>query len=691
MPDDVPSPSADPPSGDADWVLHLVRTRLDGKIASELALYCEIARRLNRLGRQAEADSLLIAATQRFPGEAQAWLTLADLASIRLDWPEARQRWRQVVERFPEHPFSLLGLAREHRGLGQLGKAEALLSDSAKRIEQHIPIKSEWADVALRRRDWPEAERRWQDVAQRWPGNVAGPLGLARAVRDGGRLAEADALFEAAVARFPDDRALRQDWADCATRQRRWGEALRRWELVVARQAADAAAALGRARCLRHLGRFGEADAVLSAAVRRYPDEFAVWRAWADSPGLRRNGIPALARWDEVRRRFPNQPDSYTRPADVHHKYLRHDAAANLLAMARQRLPDDLNVALAAADNAEARGELDEAHRQYRAATERFGQHPAALSGLARTAARAGRHDEARAHIEQAVRSFPDQPLLRLQSAELALAGGDLADAAQQWRAIRQSLTESGLVERQLHKLRWRMLDFGVDPQHEGADATSAVLTLREIAQQFESLGGIYEGCEFATFQSYLGAEPLGLLRWATGRPQDVIAGLNAEFAGVGEPEQTLIEINDKGEYMTSDRLYGMGSHTFVYVQDVDRESIMRRVKTRLQFLRRKFLEDLKRSDKIFIYKYNVDAISLETIRAMRAALSRHSTATLFIVRRADAEHPFPTVEFLSPGVMIGYMDQFSYGPDGKPTGQRAHESWSTITRAAFDLWRAKL
>src|SRR5260221_3025006 len=67
-------------------------------------------------------------------------------------------------------------------------------------------------------------------------------------------------------------------------------------------------------------------------------------------------------------------------------------------------------------------------------------------------------------------------------------------------------------------------------------------MPLDQLMMQFESLG---ENCEFGLVQRRCGAEPLGLLRFASAPLPVLLAGLRARFEGLGDPGEIDIQISE--------------------------------------------------------------------------------------------------------------------------------------------------
>ena len=183
-------------------------------------------------------------------------------------------------------------------------------------------------------------------------------------------------------------------------------------------------------------------------------------------------------------------------------------------------------------------------------------------------------------------------------------------------------------------------------------------LTIPQIALKFESLG---ENCEFGLFQRQCGVEPLGLLRFSSTFMRNLIRGIDEQFDGLGEPGdiETRLEGAPRREYMIHEKKFGLVYHSFVYEGQRSLWLMREQEAARLKFLRRKFMEDLAATDKIFVYKFG-SSMSPEEILPLHMALARHAAATLLWVVPEERGRPAGTVEVMSPGWLKGYIDRFA-------------------------------
>ncbi len=185
----------------------------------------------------------------------------------------------------------------------------------------------------------------------------------------------------------------------------------------------------------------------------------------------------------------------------------------------------------------------------------------------------------------------------------------------------------------------------------EGRRTSPEQLLLRN----FESLGW---NCEFGLVQKWFGLEPMSLLAFGSLPPDRLLEALITDFDGLGDPENTGIELIDQ-EYFTVDKAHGYRNHTWYFHGQADEAQLFRRECRRLQFLKGKLLRDLAGERKILVYKKHPDWPD-DAVAELRAVLRTRGDNVLLWVDVENSRHKSGEVQFLSDGFFKGYVDRFS-------------------------------
>src|SRR5690348_7264587 len=127
----------------------------------------------------------------------------ARAAAADRDWPRALALWEEADRKFPQHGVGVLGGGEALMQMDRLDEAEATFTEAIQRFPLNVWGAAGYAGIATRRRDWPEALLRWERVSQDFPDQAVGLLGKGEALREIGRLDEAEAVFADAMERFP--------------------------------------------------------------------------------------------------------------------------------------------------------------------------------------------------------------------------------------------------------------------------------------------------------------------------------------------------------------------------------------------------------------------------------------------------------------------------------------------------------
>jgi hypothetical protein len=208
------------------------------------------------------------------------------------------------------------------------------------------------------------------------------------------------------------------------------------------------------------------------------------------------------------------------------------------------------------------------------------------------------------------------------------------------------------------------------------------------LLSEFESLG---EDCEFGLVQRHVGAEPLGLLRfagfavpWET-RLDFAIDAIGRGLEGLADPGTVHIETEgppgERREFMVSESRYHLRYHTFLYQGEADREALRIQQEKVLRFLHEKFLADLEAGTKIWVWKSQTDCSTSDMVRLLEV-LRRTGPNVLLWASYANATHPAGTIEQLSNHLVRGYItcrsNIFEFNP----------EPWVSICHRAYEVLR---
>ena len=200
------------------------------------------------------------------PGDSEA-LRNAAFQHHGHDWAAAAQAWETYRTHHPDDPEGYLRGIGALCESGQTDAAEQLAASALGRFHQDRYLLVEQGIICFYRGDWPEAQRRYAYLRERFPDD---PVGYARgaeaAANLGDGLAALRILEQGCDARPDDDEMLRRA-AEAAEGIHLWDRAAALWNHLRRRSdAADAADA--EMRCLFQAGRFDDVEAVRAETAR---------------------------------------------------------------------------------------------------------------------------------------------------------------------------------------------------------------------------------------------------------------------------------------------------------------------------------------------------------------------------------------------------------------------------------------
>ncbi len=198
----------------------------------------------------------------------------------------------------------------------------------------------------------------------------------------------------------------------------------------------------------------------------------------------------------------------------------------------------------------------------------------------------------------------------------------------------------------------------------------------RDLVLRFESIG---DNCELGLVQRMVGAEPLGLLRFAGAPLRALLSGLAARFEGIDDPRHIRIH-EENGEYMVKLTKYDFYYHAHVKVGDMTPEAIHQQQCRTVGFLARKFIGDLETPSKILVFRQNEPLLAGDLLD-LRLALAAFGPAVLLWVREACPGHPPGTLDVADERLIVGYVRRLA---PRENVPNLDLDSWLVVLRRAY-------
>nr|WP_294554225.1 tetratricopeptide repeat protein [uncultured Rhodopila sp.] len=411
------------------------------KVAERFPALCEgltgQARACRELGQTDQAHTLYIRALESFPGTIEPVHELARLAESLRNWPAAERWWRIAVALDPGFGWGWIGLARALREQGRDAETETVLLSQSGTFAQIPAFLTDYALVAERAGNWPEAEKRWQAVQQRFPDLWDGHAGVARMLRAQGRTDKARICLEAAAQRFPAIAAPLHDLARLAEMVRDWPAAERWWRASLVLDPGVARAYTGLASALREQGLLPAAEATLSGQFGRLGREPVLFVEYARLAELSKDWPEAGRRWENVLAQFPDVGEGYAGVARALREKGDLAAARDVLTTAAARFPNMLQPPIDLAGLAETEQDWMAAECWWRRVIALDGSLRWTYGRLANVLRESGRIDEADAVLVDQFAARADEPSIFVEYARRAERSNDWAAARERWDNVR--------------------------------------------------------------------------------------------------------------------------------------------------------------------------------------------------------------------------------------------------------------
>jgi tetratricopeptide (TPR) repeat protein len=188
-------------------------------------------------------------------------------------------------------------------------------------------------------------------------------------------------------------------------------------------------------RVLIGLRRFDEAEALMRAGQKKYPNDPYFAQGLAEIAHTKRDFDTALERWAFLRKRFPGVVEGYTYGAGAFMEKDQPQQAEALALQATKRFPDNIGGPLEYARIAIKAKNWEEALRRWQPIRDQF-DYVGSYIGSAQALTHLGRYDESDALLQQARLRFGADPGPLSEFARVAEAKGDVPAAVQRWKDV---------------------------------------------------------------------------------------------------------------------------------------------------------------------------------------------------------------------------------------------------------------
>ncbi len=222
----------------------------------------------------------------------------------------------------------------------------------------------------------------------------------------------------------------------------------------------------------------------------------------------------------------------------------------------------------------------------------------------------------------------------------------------------------------------------------EASEAARVVAIERAVGLTPEALAMCFEGlghnCEFGILQRRVGAEPLGLLRFAGITLDGLLHGLECRFEGLGTAISVHAEPADGGglEYIVRDETYDIGLHSFLLTDQTTIARVQAEFGLRLRFMRDHFIGQLQGGDRMFVFQ-RPGQITRSQAAPLLTRLRAYGPNALLYVDQSPGLPP-GAVEQLEHGLFHGTLDRMAPARD---LGQLNLPAWLSLCANAWRLW----
>lgn len=343
----------------------------------------------------------------------------------------------KICLEYPDQPQGYHRGARAAMELGLFALAEQFILSGIEKVADAIELYVAYAEAAIRTRRYAEGDARWQAVREKFPHMPQGYARGAAACLDQMQFEEAEKLCLEGMKIAPKYADCWNMYAECMMRQRRFPEALERWE-TAREKFPKIPAPYARAACAcLEMNWYGDAEEFCKKGMQNASGWSDCWNMHAEIALKKRQYEEALERFNTCKERFPTQPEAYRRSVYILLDTYKFEKAESLCRRGLEASPYRIDLWACHMDVALRMRQYEAARIRAQEMRSRFPRHSLSYSKEAYLEMDLGRLDEAESICALGMRIAPYSLDSYIAWAEIAMRRGDYPEAASRWDTIR--------------------------------------------------------------------------------------------------------------------------------------------------------------------------------------------------------------------------------------------------------------
>jgi tetratricopeptide (TPR) repeat protein len=281
-----------------------------------------------------------------------------------------------------------------------------------------------------------EAEAAYNEAIAAHPENVVAKTGRAEVLKAQGRLSEAEAAFDEVIAAHPEDVVGKTGRAEVLKAQGRLEEAEAAFDEVIAAHPENVFAKTGRAEVLKAQGRLAEAEAAFDQVIAAHPKNVVGKTGRAEVLKAQGRLAEAEAAFDQAITAHPENVFAKTGRAEVLKAQGRFAEAETAFDQVIAAHPEDAVAKNGRAEVLKAQGRLAEAEAAFDHIIAAHPEDAVAKNGRAEVLKAQGRLEEAEVAFDQVIAAHPENVVAQSGRAEVLKRQGRLREALKAYEAI---------------------------------------------------------------------------------------------------------------------------------------------------------------------------------------------------------------------------------------------------------------